>query len=93
MILHTRCFESWVPNCLYTSSKNIRYCKADSYNEMIGKIFENWFKYTLMKNLSPNERSIIINDNMVKLVTIHALKLMSQIWPIIKKKSSQFASG
>ncbi|PSN53434.1 hypothetical protein C0J52_05138 [Blattella germanica] len=26
---------------------NIKYCKADSYYEMSGKIFENWFKYTL----------------------------------------------
>ena len=30
---------------------------------MNGEIFENWFKNTLMQNLSPNERSVIIIDN------------------------------
>ncbi|PSN50551.1 hypothetical protein C0J52_03514 [Blattella germanica] len=41
-----RCDEGWVPNCLYISSKNIKYCKADSYDPTSGKIFENWFKNT-----------------------------------------------
>lgn len=63
MILHAGSVQGWVPNSLYLSSKHIKDSKADSHDEMNGEIFENWFQNTLIKNLPPNERCVIVIDN------------------------------
>uniref|UniRef100_A0A6P7H1A1 Uncharacterized protein LOC114349106 n=1 Tax=Diabrotica virgifera virgifera TaxID=50390 RepID=A0A6P7H1A1_DIAVI len=61
IIVHCGSANGWVPNGLMLCGKKIEKCSIDYHQNMNSTIFEEWFKNTLLPNITPG--SVIVMDN------------------------------
>ena len=63
MICHDCSEEGFVPNSLLLCGKDFAKSYADYHEAMIGAVFENWFRNTLLPNLPKGRKVSIVFDN------------------------------
>ena len=59
---HTRSSERFVENYLLLCAKKFSESYADCYDNMNGRVFEDWFESTLFPNLYKERKAVIMTD-------------------------------